>query len=204
MQEWLSSIGIAVVVFASTNIDDIILLSIFFADPAIRTRSVIVGQFLGIGAIIVASVIAGLAALAIPPGWAAMLGLAPLLLGIRGFFNLFGKSKGDAAGNAGEQEHQIEVKTHSQVLAIASVTMANGGDNLGVYIPLFAETPTTIPVYVLVFAVMTSFWCLIGYALVRNPLLGDKISRYGHIAIPFVLISLGLHILWSARVIIRS
>jgi cadmium resistance protein CadD (predicted permease) len=32
----LSAIGLAVVVFATTNVDDILLLSAFFADPAFR------------------------------------------------------------------------------------------------------------------------------------------------------------------------
>lgn len=202
MQDWLSSLGLAVVVFASTNIDDIILLSVFFADPAIRTRPVIAGQFLGIGAIVAVSIAAGLASLAIPPGWVALLGLAPLLLGIRGFFKLFRKSQGDAVGERTEREHRIEAKTRSQVLAVASVTMANGGDNLGVYIPLFAKTPSTIPINITVFAVMTALWCLIGYGLVKNPLLSGKISRYGHIALPFVLVGLGLHILWGARMLL--
>lgn len=49
---------------------------------------------------------------------------------------------------------------------------------------------------------MTALWCLLGHALVKNRLLGDRISRYGHIVLPLVLIALGLHILWGARVLV--
>lgn len=37
---------------------------------------------------------------------------------------------------------------HSQLFAVAAVTIANESDNLGVYIPVFARTPTAIPVFV--------------------------------------------------------
>jgi len=77
--ETLSQLGIGVVVFASTNIDDIFLLSAFFADPHLRPRSVVAGQFLGIGALVTASAVAALAAVVIPPGWSSLLGLVPAL-----------------------------------------------------------------------------------------------------------------------------
>ena len=45
-------LGIAIVVFATTNIDDVFLLSAFFADPRLRSRAVVIGQFAGIGALV--------------------------------------------------------------------------------------------------------------------------------------------------------
>jgi cadmium resistance protein CadD (predicted permease) len=46
-----------------------------------------------------------------------------------------------------------------------------------------------------VFTVMTAVWCAIGFALVRNPVFGGRLQRYGQIALPIVLILLGLEIL---------
>jgi cadmium resistance protein CadD (predicted permease) len=63
---WLTRLGIGVVVFASTNIDDIVLLAAFFADRHLLTRHIVIGQFLGIGVLTAASAIAALAALAVP------------------------------------------------------------------------------------------------------------------------------------------
>ncbi len=46
---------------------------------------------------------------------------------------------------------------------------------------------------------MTGVWCGAGYALVHNRWIGERVRRYGHAALPFVLIALGFYILWGAR-----
>jgi cadmium resistance protein CadD (predicted permease) len=203
MDTFLSVLGIGVVVFASTNIDDIVLLSVFFADLQLRPRNIVLGQFLGIGALTCASLIAALAALMIPAGWTALLGLVPLGLGARRLLTLRrnpdAKAAADEASQRQAKEQRIAQRTHSQVLAVAGVTVANGGDNLGVYVPLFASAPGLIPLYVVLFAVMTALWCLLGYLLVHNRLLGQHVCRYGRVVLPFVLMALGLHILSGAR-----
>jgi cadmium resistance protein CadD (predicted permease) len=200
----LALIGISATVFVSTNIDDIFLLAAFFADPHLRARAIVAGQFLGIGVLVLGSALASVATLAIPEGYTALLGVVPLILGVRKLSALRGASGESASeeGQAKASEQRMERRTHSQVLAVAGVTIANGGDNLGVYIPLFASEPRAIPWHVVVFAVMTALWCLAGHALVKNRLLGDPIRRYGHLVLPFVLIGLGLYILAGARVLL--
>lgn len=51
--------------------------------PHLRQRSIIVGQFLGIATLVCASAFAALLALAVPPGWTALLGVVPLALGLQ-------------------------------------------------------------------------------------------------------------------------
>jgi cadmium resistance protein CadD (predicted permease) len=92
---------------------------------------------------------------------------------------------------------------HSQWISVAIVTVANGGDNLGVYIPLFTRDLPWFPVYAGVFLFLTILWCAAGHWLVNHPLLGARIRQYGHIALPFVLVGLGLLILWDARMLLR-
>lgn len=199
------TLGVAVVVFASTNVDDVFLLAAFFADPHLRARSVVLGQFVGIGALVAASAAAAWASLAVPDGYPALLGVVPLALGLWKLSALRAThAHADvAAADVQATEARAERRTHSQVLAVAGVTVANGGDNLGVYIPLFAREPRLIPLYVGVFAVMTSLWCLLGYRLVRNRVIGDRLRRYGHVTLPVVLIALGLWILSGARLLLR-
>lgn len=201
----LSRLGLAVVVFVSTNLDDILLLAIFFADGKLRPRNVVVGQFLGIGALVAASSVASLAALVVPEGWMALLGLVPLALGIGRLIDLMrpGDESDEEAEDVRLSEIAAEKRLRSQILAVSGVTIANGGDNLGVYIPLFASQPTAIPVYAAVFAVMTAIWCGLGWLLVNNRLLGAHLRRYGHLLLPFVLIGLGLYILSGHRVLLR-
>jgi cadmium resistance protein CadD (predicted permease) len=196
VEQVAAALGVAVAVFVSTNVDDIVLLAVFFSDPSFTPRQVIVGQFLGMAALTAASVGCALLAVAVPPGWIGLLGLAPLVLGARGLWEL---------RRSGDEDEADEVRTvtpGSRALAVASVTIANGGDNLGVYIPLFSRTPRLIPVYVAVFALMTAGLCAAGYYLTNNPILGKQIQRYGRIALPFVLIALGLWILSDALVLV--
>ena len=202
----LTAIGVGIVLFATTNIDEILLLAAFFADRALRPRSIVVGQFAGIAVLTAASAAAALLSLTIPEGWIGLLGLAPLGLGLRGLYELWrshGRIDPDEAGRLQAAEGQAQRSTHAQWIAVALVTVANGGDNLGVYIPVFSRELTWIPVYAMVFAVMTGVLCAAGYWLVHHPTLGTRIQQYGHVALPVVLIGLGLHILSGARVFTR-
>ena len=83
MSATLSAVGVAVTVFLLTNIDDLLLLAAFFADPRWRPRAIVAGQLLGIGALVAMSTLAALSALVIPSAWIALVGLAPLALGVR-------------------------------------------------------------------------------------------------------------------------
>jgi len=197
-----SAAGIGVVVYASTNIDDLLILAVFFADPRVHVAAVIAGRFIGLAALVLASAAAALLALAIPPGWIALLGLVPLFLGLRALRALRAGRDEDERAPA-----NLDAKGRNgfaaQAFTVAGVTLANGGDNLGVYIPLFATAPAAIPVYVAAFAVMTLAWCALGYLLVNNPLVGDQVRRYGAVALPIVLIALGVYILSGAIALVR-
>lgn len=194
----LPAMVIAVAVYASTNIDDLLILAVFFADPRVRVGAVVAGRFLGLAVLVLASAAAALLAMAVPGEWIALFGLMPLALGLRLLPALFGSN-----GGADEQTRETPAGAHQPVrrgfvaqgLTVAGVTLANGGDNLGVYIPLFATAPQAIITYVAVFAVMTAAWCALGYLVVNNPLVGDRIRRHGHVLLPVVLIALGLYIL---------
>jgi len=199
------TLGLAALLFASTNVDDIFLLAAFFADRHLRTGNVILGQFLGIGALVAASTVAALAAIRVPGAWIALLGIIPLLIGIRKLWNLRidHQSPGTDTGVIRATEHKIEHHTHSQVLAVAAVTIANGGDNLGAYIPVFATDHGSIPAYVFVFGIMTAVWCGAGYAFVNHRVAGAHLRRWGHILLPFVLIGIGAFILRNALALFR-
>jgi len=183
----------AALVFASTNVDDIVLLSVLFADPQLPARTVVTGQFLGIGALVLVSALAGLAAVAVPPEWTALLGVVPLAIGL---FKLVGVVRAQAPKQKPRAENHFD---GSAIGAVAGVTIANGADNLSVYIPLFAANRAAIVVYAGVFAVLTGVWCWLGHRLVSNQLVGAKLRRYSHIVLPIVLIGIGFHILLGAR-----
>jgi cadmium resistance protein CadD (predicted permease) len=210
MNGLMSAIGIAVAVYASTNIDNLVVLSLFFADRQLRPRLIVVGHFLGAAVVVAVSVVIGLGALALPTGYVALLGVLPLTLGVRRLISLWSegnpKKSPDEASDAtvilGEGA-AIEKRTHSQLLAVAAVGIANSGDNLAAYVALFTRSPEAIPLYVLSFALLTAIWCAAGYWFASRRMVGDYVRRAGRLAFPFVMIALAIWILSGLRVLVR-
>ncbi len=195
--------GLAFFVFVATDIDDLLILTVFFADARLSPRAIVGGQFAGIGVLVFVSVLAALLAITIPPGWVALLGLVPLGMGLVSLKQLWrDDDDDDEIEEAQQAERRAEHKLHAQWLAIAAVTIANGGDNLGVYIPLFASHADLIVPYTAVFAGMTALWCWLAHWCVRHPVTGAVLRRHGERLLPLVLIVLGLVILADARVLL--
>jgi cadmium resistance protein CadD (predicted permease) len=195
MEFSLVLLGLAVVLFVSTNIDDVFVLLGFFADPKFQARDVIIGQYAGIAALYGVSVAASLVSLLVPKAYIGLLGVFPIVIGANQLRHLL----------RGEEESEGELERHpdagngGRVLSVAAVTIANGGDNIGIYTPFFATRPgIEIAVIGVVFAVLTGVWCLAARWLVEHPLLGAPIRRYGHRIVPFVLIGLGVLIFYEA------
>jgi cadmium resistance protein CadD (predicted permease) len=195
MESLLLLLGLAIVVFASTNVDTVFVLLGFFADPKFRTRDIVIGQCAGIGALYSVSVVASLISLLIPKAYIGLLGVAPVLIGAKKLWDLA----------RGQEETEEELERHpntgayGRILSVVAVTVANGGDNIGIYTPLFAtRSGWDIAVIGMVFAVMTAVWLLVARWMVKHPLLGAPICRYGHRVVPFVLIGLGVLVLYEA------
>ncbi len=185
----LATIAVSVVAFVSTNVDDIFVLLGFFADPAFRARHVVIGQYLGIGTLVAVSLLCSLIALVIPPAYIGLLGLLPIGIGAKKLWEAWrGKDDGAEDGHPAPGAHKI--------LAVAAVTAANGGDNIGVYVPMLAtHSIDETLVIIAVFAAMTALWCLVAHHLVNHRALGAPIRRYGQLLLPWVLIAIGIAIL---------
>lgn len=179
--------------FVSTNIDDIFVLMLFFANKDFTPLQVVVGQYLGIGLLVGISIVISLAALLFPANLIGLLGFVPIALGIKNLVDLRRKKLDD------EQQAITSNRNSLRWLTVGVVTISNGADNIGVYVPLFANSSVNeIALIAIIFALMVAVWCGIGYALVQAPLIGDPLRRYGHRILPFVLIGLGIYILAEA------
>jgi cadmium resistance protein CadD (predicted permease) len=191
----LETLLLGVGLYATTNIDDIFLTMAFFADPRLRRSAIVVGKFVGIGGLTIVSAIAAAGSLVVPAEWVALLGLVPLGLGLHA---LWANRRAAAQSAEGDGIERAPAAFLAQVGAVAGVTAANGGDNLGVYVPVFARDFSAIPLYMAVFAVMTVLWCVAGNLLVTHPLVAGTMRRLARHLLPFVLIVLGLWILSGA------
>jgi cadmium resistance protein CadD (predicted permease) len=194
---------IAIVAFASTNVDDLFLLASLFIDKKFQTIPVVSGQFLGMSFLVAISILAALFAISIQGDWIYWLGLAPLLLGVGRLRNLFKESVRLGLSDKNETDFVGKERlrpgwARSEIAVVALLTIANGGDNLSVYIPLFSIHPASIPLFAVIFGAMTAIWCLLGYYLTNHSLFGDTLKRYGRFLIPFILIGIGLNVLSHA------
>jgi cadmium resistance transport/sequestration family protein len=186
----LSAVLTGVASFAATNVDDIFLLMLFFSqvDEKFRAWHIVAGQYMGFAALVGLSLLGSLGALVIPGEWVGLLGVVPIYLGVRALLALRG-DRGESGGPVGV----------SGAWGVAAVTFANGADNLGVYVPLFAGAgPARTGVIVFVFFVLVALWCFAGHRLGSHPAVAEKIDRYGHVVVPFVLMALGVYILLEA------
>jgi cadmium resistance protein CadD (predicted permease) len=182
--------GQAVGLFAVTNIDDILILALFFgrgAGQAKTTRNIAVGQYLGFVAILAVAVAAALGASLLPDRVLPYLGLLPLALGIKAAIQA---RRGD------DDDEAADATGTPKVLEVAGVTFANGGDNIGVYVPVFATAgPGGMTVYAAVFLILVAVWVAAGRFFATRPVIAKALSRWGHVLLPVVLIGLGLFIL---------
>ncbi|MEU1164228.1 cadmium resistance transporter [Streptomyces sp. NPDC005921] len=188
----LGIIGQAAGLFAVTNIDDILILSLFFAQGAGHhgsARRIVLGQYLGFAAILAVAVAAAFGATFLPEAAIPYLGLLPLALGLKAAWQAW-------KHRDGEDDEQEEKAGGPGTLEVAAVTFANGGDNIGVYVPVFATAGVGgMGVYAVVFLILVAVWCFAGRYFATRPVIAKALSRWGHILLPLVLIAIGLLIL---------
>lgn len=185
----LSHLGIAIATFAVTNVDDLLILSLYFASPRFRIKSIVFGQYVGIFAIVLVSFLGILLGGILQNHWISLLGILPLAIGVK---DLFSMRRNDDES----KEVNPDIKVKFQFLNVALVTFANGGDNIGIYAPLFANIDFNyVYIYLIVFIMLTAVWCLIGYYFVKHSKVKALFSKYGKIVLPFFLIGLGLFIM---------
>lgn len=191
----------AIITFAATNVDDIFILMLFFseADASFRRRHIVFGQYLGFIVLILISLLGFFSRFVIPAPWLGLLGIAPIVIGVRKLFtrSLIEEEKTDIGAQAKQdlQPSSIGSLLNPRAYSVAAVTVANGGDNLGIYTPLFASSdlPRLVTIIV-IFLVLVAVWCFVGYKLTRQPHVATILSRYSNILVPLVLIGLGVYI----------
>lgn len=192
-QTIISAIG----VYISTSIDYLIILIILFAQLSQNKQKwhIYAGQYLGTGLLVGASLVAAYVVNFVPEEWmVGLLGLIHIYLGIR--FAIVGE-------DAEEEEEEIierleQSKANQLFWTVTLLTIASGGDNLGIYIPYFASldwSQTLVALLVLVIGII--IFCEISRVLSSIPLLFETIEKYERIIVPLVFILLGLYIMYE-------
>ena len=197
----LSQVGQAIGLFAVTNIDDLVILALFFARARGQRRGVacvVVGQYLGFTAIVGLAAVGAIGVRLLPESVIPYFGLLPLLLGLRAAWQVWQDRRGGDNDEPDEDGHAPETSRRQGVgvLPVATVTFANGGDNIAVYVPVFATAGNTgLIIYAITFLALVAVWCAAARFFTAHPAVARVLAHWGHILLPVVLIALGLVIL---------
>jgi len=195
----------AIAAYIATSIDYFVILLIFFSRER-RMKPVfgfVIGHYLGMFILYGVSLLAAYGVRFIPESWMiGFLGLVPIGLGLKVAFQK------DQETNEAERVEKIEEKTklHAWGLVFSALllTIATGGDDLGVFIPLFASYHFAEIIWtLLVFLFCIALLCFLSYRLSRFQLIREKMEKYERFLVPIVFIAIGLFVLWENGTILK-
>lgn len=209
------------IAFVATNLDDLLVLMVLLARPPYpgRDRQILLGQYLGLGALVLVSLLGFGVGLWLPPWVIGLLGIGPIAIGLcqlrdrdcspdrlatrppdlpaiaPGTTTRKPTTRGDRNRLGWLPWQQC---CAPQTLQVATITIACGADNLGVYIPLFAachwlELATVLGTFALGVALL--FWVARRFS--QQPIVLQWINRFGHQTAPWVLMAIGFWIIWD-------
>jgi cadmium resistance transport/sequestration family protein len=205
MFQLVTAISTGIASFIATNIDDIFILTLFFSqvNGIFRRRHIVVGQYLGFGLLLMASLSGFFGSLIVPPASIRYLGLVPIAIGIG--FVLQPEEEDSTSVEVTEENLNPSPFANwlsPQTYSVAAVTVANGSDNIGVYVPLFANSRLeSLLVILSVFLILVGVWCYAAYKLTTLPAIAQLLTGYGNTFVPCVLIGLGVFIVKESIVL---
>ena len=184
----------AVGLFAGTNIDDLVVLSVLNVSRATGNRprrwQIWAGQYLGMAILVAFSLLASRGLNLLNSGLIGLLGLIPLSLG---GYRLISAIRARHSGAPGSRLGRPGLS------GIVLLTVANGGDNIAAYTPVLStESHAEIWLIIAVFAACTAVWCLLGAALVTHRRVTAAVQDWSHWVVPLAYICIGLWVLHKA------
>lgn len=203
-EESMSIVITALLSFAGTNIDDILILTLLFsrAETAADKWRIILGQYLAVLTLTFFSLFFGYSISFVPHAYIGLFGLIPILLGLGAVRQLRNKGRDqevqtdEAQKEPGRLRQLLEKIFPADVLYVYLLTLANGADNVSVYIPLFTNLGCVeIITIIVIFVILIGVWCFLGMKIGQYPLVKAFLEKYKDVLIPVVFIGLGFYIL---------
>jgi cadmium resistance protein CadD (predicted permease) len=205
-----ADLGVAAAAFVGTNVDNTVVATAMVAGaPLERARRIAAGQVVGFLVLVLVAVAAALLLFEFSSAVVGLLGLVPLAIGVRGLVGLARRHPEAATGceatparrtqRRRRRRHPEDRAVGRSFTAAALVTIAAGGDNLAVYIPLFrvgggTNIASIAAVFVVGEALVT--WAVLAGG--SHPRARGAMVRVGHVAVPVLLCCVGLVVLVQA------
>ena len=190
--QMFSLVALALIAFLITNVDDLVVLTAFCGHQRYRLQEVLLGQYLGFGLLVGVSIVAGVGVARMVESHVRWLGLLPIAVGVLWFLNT------RARWGSARPRYQFgeESTALGRAGVVAGIGLTNGADNIAVYVPLFAIlAPGQTMVVSAVFLLAAGLWVLFAQWVSARPPLADRLSEYGDVILPLVLVGLGMAIL---------
>ncbi len=204
MGELVGVIVTALLAFAITNVDGFLLIMLLFSqlNRRLHASHVVAGTYLGFSGLIAISLVGYLGTLLAPRHSIGLLGLVPIYLGVRALVGRDGNAAMDEPIRQREPQPWRTAKrqTGTSLLSpptyqVAVLSVASGGDNVSVYVPLFAGLSLDhLAVTLAAFYLLLGVWCYLGHAAANQRAIAAAIERYGDRTVPWVYVGLGLWI----------
>lgn len=193
----------ATTAFSATNIDDLFLLMVFFtptsATATPKPWQVVCGQFLGISVLVAVSLLSLVGRLALPAGVIGLLGLFPFSLGLSQLAETFAGPR-DSPEAKGHDPASFSEGIGAAILGVAALTIANGSDNISVYMAMLGNSdPFRLRVILGMFALLTGLWCLLAWWLTQSAALAQPLLRFRRDLAPLLLMGIGALVLLDSH-----
>lgn len=203
MSSLVTAIPTGITAFTATNLDDLVILTLFFSQVSatFRRRHIVFGQYLGFATLVIASLPGFFGGLFLPQHWIGLLGLVPIAFGFSRLLNPENDSSEEVEEETTQPKPSLLTSFLSpQAYSVAAVTIANGSDNIGIYVPLFASSNLGGLLVILgIFFLLVGVWCYVTYKLTHHSAIAHVLTRYGNTLVPFVLIGLGVFIVLESN-----
>lgn len=180
----------AIALFLSTTVDDFLVLAVSFSTSKDRheRRNIWIGSFLGIFLIYVIGMAGGWGIQQTSWRFTQVLGVAPIILGLRYLFNSF---------NEPSQAEGKPFMTYT-IPRVLMLTFADSADNFAAYVPVFS-TMTVMELLVsgVIFVLLTFVLLYAAQKFSELPAVQVTIRKYSRYLVPGILVILGVLILFG-------
>lgn len=183
-------VPVAAGAYVATNLDNLILLISLHARYSSRRLQVSLGYGLGMLIVGVIALVVGKAAEIIPVQYIGLLGLVPLIVGLRALFVVLRQHPPGTDPDPRTGDGRA-------VMVVTLVTqLSNGADTIVTFSILFADSgPATDLLISATFLAMLVLFAAAAVVALSHPWLAREARRIGHYVTPLLMIAIGAYVL---------
>ena len=189
MSEVAIIVGVSIVAFVSTSLDNLFLLMGIIAGSGMRTRTVAAGYVASLACVLALGLALSYTVDPATDRWLRWLGVVPFSMGLIRLRQAATPDDGSAidgvpSGGAG---------------SVFAVMLASSGDSFGVFTSLMAESQKPLAFVVAATALsMATLWAALARWVVDHPVVAPRMRALDRFAVPPMLIAIGLYIFFDS------